>query len=183
VAQGNVDLNVVVRNQQAIGKLNRDLQSIQAQGLQDAFTTGAGLFEQDRGARMMQEQRMADELARIQQGGFDARLQALGMTGDMAAQLGRLGGAERQAVLEQSQLMRDIGADETAEQQALLSQDYQDFLRQQNYGREQLQWYGDLLRGNIRQGDMRTMDYANANPYQQLLGGGLGALGLSQGLG
>lgn len=166
--------------------LARRMQEIQATGQQQAFEQGVGMFEADRQARMAMEQAQAAELARQQAGEFDVAqmgLAGLGLSSDLAGQLAQLGGAERQAAIEQAGLLDKIGKEETAYEQALMSQDYQDFLRQQNYQRDQLQFYGDILRGNIRQGDMTQMDYSQANPYQQLLGGGLAALGMYQGMG
>lgn len=165
--------------------LGRQLGDIQATGQQQAFEQGAGMFEQDRQARMALDQARQQDLARVQSGQMSVEqfnrqygMDLTSQTGALAGQLAGLGEAERAAALQQAGVMQDIGAQETAEQQALLSQDYQDFLRQQQYGREQLQFYGDILRGNIRQGDIATMQYAQANPYQQLLGGGLAALGM-----
>jgi len=163
--------------------LNRDMQGIQARGQQQAFEQGMGMFEQDRAARMAVEAARAGELGRVQAGNVDARLAGMGMTGDFTDRLARLGGAERQAQIEQAGLLQDVGKDIMSEDQARLSQDYQDFLRQQGYGKEQLQFFGDMLRGNIRGGTTSQMDYQQSNPYQQLLGLGLGGLGLQQGMG
>lgn len=157
-------------------ELSRRLGEIQAQGQQQAFSEGSRLFEADRAARMGTEQMMAADRLGIGQLG----LEGYGMSGMLADQLASLGGAERQAAIEQAGLLQDVGAAREANQQQFRDLAYQDFLKQQMYPQEQLQFWSDLMRGNIRGSSTSTQQFQQANPYKDLLGAGISALSLSQ---
>jgi len=167
-------------------ELSRNLGEIQAQGLNDAYDKGAGLFEADRAARMRTEQAQAAEQGRVE-GAYDQSrlsfgelgLSALGQQGDLASQLAKYGGADRQAQLEYADILKGIGQDRMAENQQELDLAYQDFLRQQIYPQEQLQFYSDLLRGNIRGGNTTTQQFEQVNPFRDLLGAGISSIALN----
>lgn len=163
--------------------LARRMDEIQAQGQQAAFEQGARMFSDDRDARMQTEAMRAAEQGRVQQGEMSLRelgLGAYGMSGAMADQLAQLGGAERQAYLEKTGLLGDIGREQQARSQQFRDLAYQDFLRQQDYPKEQLQFLGDFLRGNVRGSTQSSMQFEQANPYKDLLGAGISAAALSQ---
>ena len=141
--------------------LARNMGAIQAQGQQQAFEQGMGMFERDRAARMMQEAAQAGEYGRVQEGQMGWNQ----FGADLAGQRAQLGQRER------------------ALEQAYLDQQYQDFLGQRDYGKDQLSWFSDLLRGNTAGVNTTTMQMQQVNPYQQLMGAGLGAIGLSQAYG
>lgn len=167
-------------------ELSRNMGEIQARGLSEAYGQGAQLFEADRAARMGVEQAQAGELGRVE-GARDASrlgfgqlgLEGYGQQGQLAGELAKLGGAERQAELEYADILQQIGGDRMGEEQQELDLAYQDFLRQQIYPQEQLQFFSDILRGNIRGGTTTTQQFQQANPYKDLLGAGIAGLSLS----
>ena len=166
--------------------LARQMGAIQAQGQQQAFEQGMGMFEQDRAARMMQEAAQAGEYGRVQEGQmgwnqFGADL--AGQRAQMGMMLPELSGMERASQYEYADRLGQLGQRERALEQAYLDQQYQDFLGQRDYGKDQLSWYSDLLRGNTAGVNTTTTQMQQVNPYQQLMGAGLGALGLSQAYG
>lgn len=165
--------------------LMREMDMIQSEGMENAYNNASGMFQADRSAIMGREAEQAGELGRVQAGIDQSRqqfgrlgLDAYGMTGSLAGQMADLGGRERAAGVEQSQLLQGVGQQQEQRTQAGMDLNYEDFLRQQYYPREQLMFYNDLIRGNVRQQDTTTMQLANSNPYSQLLGGGITALSL-----
>ena len=73
------------------------------------------------------------------------------------------------------------GTLEQAEQQRLMDLQYQDFLRQRDFPKEQLGFYSSMVRGIAPM--MPSMQYAYTpppSPFQQALGLGLTGLGAYQ---
>jgi hypothetical protein len=107
-------------------------------------------------------------------------LAALEASRASAGQLAALGGQQREAGIQNAQMLDAIGRAQQAERQAGLDIGYQDFLRQQGYPQEQLGFYSDMLRGlpvaNI--GTVNSQNYQSYNPLQQALGAGLSGLSL-----
>jgi hypothetical protein len=81
---------------------------------------------------------------------------------------------------ERLQLLRTVGAAEDAREQAALDLGYADFARQRDYPRENLNWLSTILQGSAEVArDQYTTTYKpTPNPYNPLLGLGLGAMGL-----
>lgn len=131
---------------------------IQTRGLQSAFGQA-------------QQQFNADE---------SRRLQGLGVAGQAGAQLGSLGQerfAQQRGALE---VQSTLGGQQQQQEQARLSQQYQDFLNQQNYPYRQLGFMSDMLRG-LPLSQQQSMVYqAPPNPLSQVAGLGLSAYGLGQ---
>ena len=180
--------------------LGRQLGDIQATGQQRAFEQAQQQFERDRSAQMQREQERAAEAARVQGIGIDEgarvqgatademmrrdqfQLQALGFGADMAREIASLGERARAGDVQAAQLLEAQGLGQMARQQAGLDIAYQDFLRQQNWPRENLALYTSAVRGlpsNV--GTTTTME-PQASPLQQALGAGISALGLYRGL-
>lgn len=137
---------------QQYSDLGRRLNEIQARGSQAAFENAQAQFDRDRTARA----RGAELLG------------GLGTT-SQAAELQRLSALERAGTLEQ------------AEQQRLLDLQYQDFLRQREFPKEQLGFYSSMVRGIAP--FMPQAQYAYTpppSPFQQALGLGLAGLGAYQ---
>jgi len=166
--------------QEAIAErsLSEQLGGIQAQGLQQAFQQGAQQFGADRAARMAAEQAQAgaDQQAR------QAQLQALGFSAEQAQQMVGLGGQERAASIQDAQLLESIGRSQRAFEQEGLDIGYQDFLRQQAFPEQQLQFMSSILRGVPVQPSVTQTAYAPFNPLQQLAGAGLAGIGLYRGM-
>jgi hypothetical protein len=163
------------------------LGGIDATGRQAAFDAASRQFGADRAAQMETAQAQAGELGRVQTGteasrqfGAGQGLAALGAAGSEAGRLAAFGGLEREAGIQNAQMLESIGRGQQAETQAGLDIAYQDFLRQQGLPQEQLGFYSDILRGlpvaNI--GTVNSQNYQSYNPLQQALGAGLSGLSL-----
>lgn len=147
--------------------LTRQLAEIQASGQQQAYEQAQSQFERDRAAR-----ESAERL------GLGAAESAAGQS----AQLAQLGQMAREGDIQAASLLEKIGRDIQAEKQAGLDIAYEDFVRQRDYPREQLQFYSSILRGVPVQPSTETTKLQNYNPIQQLLGTGISALGLYKGI-
>jgi hypothetical protein len=105
--------------------------------------------------------------------GYDQnRLAAAGLLGDFAGQ--------RQSMeMDRLQSMQQAGQQQRGLQQSGLDIGYQDFLRQQGWGKEQLAFYSNMLQGaSIKPGETTASYGDKPSTGQELLGGGIGALGL-----
>jgi len=148
--------------------LSRQLGEIQASGQQQAYESAQGQFERDRAAR-----ESAERLG----------LGAAELTAGQSAQLAQLGQMAREGDIQAASMLEKIGRDIQAEKQAGLDLSYEDFVRQRDYPREQLQFYSSILRGIPVQPSTESTKLQSYNPIQQLLGTGISALGLYKGLG
>jgi ERCC4-type nuclease len=120
----------------------------------------------------------ADENARA----WANSMQALGFSGDQANQLAALGEMARAGDIQAAQLLETIGQQQEARQQQGFDLAYQDFLAQRNYPIDQLNQYSAIMRGIPVTPNTATTQYTPYNPMQQLLGAGLGTVGLYRGL-
>jgi hypothetical protein len=181
--------------------LGRQLGDIQATGQQRAFEQAQQQFERDRAAQMQGEQERAREAARVQGIGIDEgarvqgaradeamrqrefQLQSMGFTADMAREIAGLGERARAGDIQAAQLLEAQGLGQMAREQAGLDMAYQDFLRQQQFPDQQIAQYASILRGlPIGDAGTSTTMQPQPSPFQQLLGGGISALGLYRGL-
>ena len=147
--------------------LSRQLAEIQASGQQQAYEQAASQLERDRASRA------------------DAERLALGageMLGTQGSNLVALGKAAREGDMQAAAALEKIGRDIQREQQAGLDIAYEDFVRQRDYPREQLQFLSSILRGVPVQPSTETTKLSTYNPIQQLLGTGISALGLYKGI-
>ena len=147
--------------------LGRQLAEIQASGQQQAFEQAQQQFERDRTARADAER---------------LGLGAAELAGGQARGLADLGRLAREGDVEAARLLEQVGKDISARDQAGLDLAYQDFVRQRDYPREQLQFLSSVLRGVPVQPSTETTSMQSYNPIQQLLGTGISALGLYKGL-
>jgi hypothetical protein len=92
--------------------------------------------------------------------------------------LGALGMQNYQQNMGIAQAQALGGAQVQAQEQQELSQNYQDFLNQQNYPYKQLGFMSDLIRGTPTSGGAATMYQAPPSAQSQTVGllGGLGSL-------
>lgn len=180
--------------------LGRQLGDIQATGSQRAFGQAQQQFERDRAAQMQTEEQRAAEAARVQ--GIDVseqarvqgatadeamrqrefQLQSMGFTADMAREVANLGERARAGDIQAAQLLEAQGLGQMARDQAGLDIGYEDFLRQQNFPRDQLADYSAILRGLPIAPAGTTTTQQPYNPMQQALGAGISAVGLYRGL-
>tara|TARA_R100000234_G_scaffold39298_1_gene23410 strand:+ start:8729 stop:9718 length:990 start_codon:yes stop_codon:yes gene_type:complete len=158
--------------------LTRQLGQIQASGQQQAFEQAQSQFERDREARIGVERAQAAEAQAAEKLG----LGAAELSTQQAAQLAELGKAARAGDVEAAQLLEGIGQAQRARQQQQLTTAYEDFVRQRDYPREQLQFFSSILRGIPVQPSTETQKFQAYNPIQELLGTGIAGLGLYKGL-
>ena len=128
----------------------------QAQGMQNAF----------------------QQAQQAQQYGANLGLQGYGQANQAAQNLGALGMQNYQQNMGIAQAQALGGAQVQAQEQQGLSQQYQDFLNQQNYPYKQLGFMNDLIRGTPTSGGAQTMYQAPPSQMSQTVGllGGLGSL-------
>ncbi len=154
----------------------------QAQAEELARTQGISIDE----ARRIQAAQ-AGELGRVQTGieasrQFGAGQGLAGIQASQAAgtQLVGLGEKEREAQIQNAQLLDALGRTQQAETQAGLDIGYQDYLRQQGYPSEQLAFLSNTIQGLPVQaaGTTTTTGSTYTNPLQQAAGAGLAGLSL-----
>lgn len=151
---------------------------IQATGQQSAYEDAQQAFMADRDALFRREGAQAAE----NRGAIGDQLNTLGFTGQQAQGLMGLGETQRASDIQAAQLLENIGRSQETREQGALDIGYQDYLRQQAYPEQQLQFYSSILRGVPVQPSSTQTAYAPHNPLQQALGAGLGAIGLYRGL-
>jgi hypothetical protein len=116
---------------------------IQAQGLQSAFQQAQAQFNADQ-ARRMQAQQLGEQ---SKQYGAGLGLQGLQTALQGAGQMGTLGGQQFAQGMDINKLQQSYGTQQQQQEQNIMSQQYQDFLNQQNYPYKQLGFMSDMLRG------------------------------------
>jgi hypothetical protein len=132
--------------------LNMQLGDIRARGFQTAFEQAGNLYNQD----------------------LNRQLQAAGV-------LGQLGQTQYGQQMGINQLQQQVGAQQQALRQQGLTQEYQDFLNQQNYPYKQLGFMSDMIRGlPLGQQSSRQMYEGSPGLVQSIGSLGLGAAGLSK---
>jgi hypothetical protein len=169
-----------VQEQIAQRELNRQQNELEAQGLAQAYESGANIFNLERSAglqnRALNTEVFAGNLQRaIEQDrsriSASEQLRAQGLAGDevgfgRAKTLAGVGGAFDL----QTQQGLDIG--------------YGDFINQRDFPRQQLNYYSGILRGvPVRPQQEITTYQAPPSQLSQLLGLGVGGLGLAKAFG
>jgi len=152
--------------------LNRQLSDIQAQGSQQGYQNAQAQFNADQ-ARSQQGQQYAAGLgSQIGLGGLTA-----GMQGSQA--LSQLGSQQQTTDLARLQAQGATGAQQQALQQQQLNTAYQNFLTQQNYPKNQLEYLSNILRGNAGALGSTQVQYTPPpSTASQVAGLGLAGLGL-----
>ena len=132
--------------------LQNQMQGIEATGMQRAYESAQGQYNQDQARRMQ---------------GLGLAMQG----GQQMGQLGQQGFDQRMASLN---AQRVAGSDLNAMRQQQLSANYQDFLDQQNYPYKQLGFMSDLIRGTPTGSNVTTMYGQGPNVAGQLANTALG---------
>lgn len=150
--------------------LNQQLQEIEATGLQSAYDRATQMFTSDQ-QRALQAQMAAEDARRAGAGlGLDAARTAADL--DRAAQSYQMTGIGA---------LSDVGSKIQQREQAGLDTAYQDFLRQQNYPKEQLSYYAGLLTGTPYQPTQTQTTTTPAPDFlSQLLGIALGGASIAR---
>ena len=142
---------------------NMQLNEMEAQGLAQAYQSGADIFGQEQG-RTLQNRALASDAAMQSAKG----LQDYGVASDALA-------------FNRGKTLAGVGGVMDEQEQAGLDMAYSDFLNQRDYDRNQLNFYSGILRGVPISPTQESTTY-NAPPSQmsQLLGLGVGGLGLAK---
>ena len=154
--------------------LGRQLSDIEATGRQRAFENAQAQFERDRAASMSaQGTTEAQRLAAAQYG-----LAGAGLGLQAGAELGRTGAMRQGLTLQQAQALQTQGAAQQQQGQRELDLGYEDFLRQREAERGNINFMSSILRGIPVQPTQVRSTYDNPNPLAQFGGLGIAGLGL-----
>ena len=127
---------------------------------------------------MLEAQRMAEQ---SRQFGAGLGLQGAQAATQAAATLGQLGTAEQATTLDRLKSQEEFGRLGQEREQQARDIAYQDFLNQQRYPYQQLEFMSGLLRG--LPGSSQTLYQAQPSAVSQVAGAGLGLVGLQKLLG
>jgi hypothetical protein len=162
-----------VQDQIASRERNMQLNEMDARGLSNAYQTGADIFGLEQGRDLQNRALNADV--------FSGNREAM-MAG--AEQLRAQGVANDELAFNRGKTLAGVGGAYDEQEQAGLDMGYSDFLNQRDYDRNQLNFYSGILRGVPISPTQESTTY-NAPPSQmsQLLGLGVGGLGLAKAMG
>jgi len=102
--------------------------------------------------------------------------------GAQAAQLAKLQEMARAGDMQAIEALGAVGKQMDLREQAAQDLAYEDFLRQQGYGRDQLNFLSGILRGMPSQMGLTEQRLLQVNPLQQALGAGIGGVSLYKAL-
>jgi hypothetical protein len=148
--------------------LGQQLGDIRARGYMTAFDQAQQQFGREQQLREQSRQYGAG----LGMQGLQTALQGAGM-------MGQLGGQQFGQQKDIIGLQSTLGAQQQALEQQKLTTDYQDFLNQQRYPYQQLEFMSNILRGTPM-GTVNTLYGAAPTTGQQVGALGMGAYGLSQ---
>ena len=162
----------------------------QAQAIKAGAFGGSGRFAQEaerqRNLGQLQNQiygqgmqNAFQQAQQAQQFGAQLGLQGMGQGLQAAQALGQLGQAQFGQQQAAMQARAAAGAQQQALEQQKLSQQYQDFLNQQNWGRNQINWFSDILHGAPGGTSVQNMYTQAPGGAQQAISAMLAAKGLS----
>jgi hypothetical protein len=176
------------------GKFALDAQSAGEEARQRAAQMGLDAQGQEEAARQAMEKFSLDtqqfntetqrQRAMLGLAGLESDQSALAQRLGSAELLGNLGQNQQQMDLQRLQAQLQAGNQQQALGQQALNMGYEDFLRQQAFGKEQLAYLSALLQGVPIQAGSTVASYGRVpSTEQQLLGSGISALGLYNSLG
>ena len=161
-------------------ELNRQLNEADAQGLAAAYTSGAGIFGAEQAQDMANRRLNTDVFAGNQARGLDQ----MGRQTSAADQLLTAGTAGDALAFNRAKLQAGVGGAYENKAQQGLDIGYNDFVNQRDFDRNQLNFYSGILRGVPISPQQETQTYtAPPSQMSQLLGLGVGGLGLAKALG
>jgi len=121
---------------------------------------------------------LAETRARLGFAGMEADRATRGQQLDASRLLGQLGTDEQRMAFERLRNLQAAGEIRRGSQQRGLDLGYQDFLRQQAFPREQLAFFSQMLQGLPVTPGTSTATFGGPSDTQQLLGAGIGGVGL-----
>jgi len=158
-----------IQESEAQAALQQQLQDIEAKGMQRAYEQAQESFLADREAKFAREQ------AGVQAGisGLDAASRGAQAIQELAGTEAGLAG-----------LLESIGLDVEAREQRGLDIAYEDFLRQRDKPREDIQFLSSVIQGIPAPSSQEIAKFGpQASPAQQALGAGIAAYSLNRALG
>jgi hypothetical protein len=157
--------------------LNQQLADIQYRGSADAYQNAQAQFNADQQRQQQAQQYAASLGSQLGQLGLGAGI-------DTSKALGALGTEQQQADLARLTAQGAVGAEQQAMGQKQADVDYQNKMARENYARQQLQFYSDILRGNAGAlGSTQVQYMPTPSTASQVAGLGLAGLGLAKALG
>ena len=158
-------------------RLNERLLDQDAQLRATAFQQAQGAFMTD-AERQLKRQQLSD-MAQQTAGRFGLAGEELGLKA--GAQLAQAGGLEQQYGLRAADVLRQVGEQRQAQEQQLIDIGYSDFLSERDFPRQQLGYLSGIIHGVPVSPQSETSMYQRPpGAGQQLLGYGLGGLGLAR---
>jgi hypothetical protein len=161
--------------QDQIANRERNLQSneMDAQGLAAAYESGANVFAGEQGRELQNRGLNTEIFAGNRQGALTA-----------SEQLRQQGLTNEAMQTDRAKLLTGIGGTQDDRTQQGLDIAYSDFLNQRDAPRQQLNFYSGIMRGVPVSPQTESTQYnAPPSPLSQLLGLGVGGLGLAKAFG
>ena len=159
--------DAIMRNQ-GNAELQRNLQGIQATGLNNAYTQAQNQYNTQYGQNAAQ-----------QQFGAGLGMQGLSIANQSAQNLGALGQTQYAQNMGITGLQNQFGLQQQQQGQNLLNTQYENFTNAQNYPYKQMGFMSDIIRGLPTSQTGATMYQAPPSTIQSIGALGLGAAGLS----
>ena len=161
-------------------ELNRQMNEVDAQGLAAAYQSGANIFGAEQGQDMANRRLNTDVFA----GNQARQLDQYGRQISAADKLLETGAAGDQLAFNRAKLQAGVGGALEGKTQQGMDIGFNDFVNQRDFDRNQLNFYSGILRGVPISPQQDTQTYtAPPSQMSQLLGLGIGGLGLSKALG
>tara|TARA_R110002126_G_scaffold114060_3_gene252688 strand:+ start:1400 stop:2392 length:993 start_codon:yes stop_codon:yes gene_type:complete len=169
-----------VQDQIANRELNMQSNEMDANALAAAYESGANIFAGEQGRELQNRGLNTDIFSGNRQGTLDQQRNQMAA----AEQLRQQGLTDVQMQTDKANLLTGIGGVYDDQRQQGLDVAYSDFLNQRDAPRQQLNFYSGIMRGVPVSPQTESTQY-NAPPSQlsQLLGLGVGGLGLAKALG
>jgi hypothetical protein len=158
---------------------NLNIGDIRAKGAESGYLNAQQMFQQDQ-ARRLQAAQM-NQQAQQYQAGLGKDLGLAGLTTGLEASKAQAATAatEQTNNLERLKAQAASGGEKQALQQEIDNIKYQQFMDQQNYQKQQLDYLSNILRGNAAALGSTQVSYAPAPSLASQLGGlGLAGIGL-----
>lgn len=169
---------------------NQQLNETEGNALFQAYQDAQGQFNRDRDARLGSERFNIEtglNAFNANEGAAQAgeRLRQSGLAGLLSAsnQLFSQSQGLMDADMRAMEALRSIGLQQQQQDQASLDLAHQDFVDQNNYDLNQLNFLNSILRGVPITSSTTVSQYENPNPYSQLLGLGMNGLAIANALG
>ena len=162
------------QSSQANAELQRNLQGIDAAGLQNAYQQALSQFNTEQG----QKQGAAQLNAQQQQFGAGLGLQGLQTANQAASNLANIGNTQYQQNMGINSMQNQYGLQQQNQSQKILDTQYQDYLNAQNHPYKQVGFMSDILRGLPLTQQSSSMYGQAPSMLSQIGGAGLVAKGL-----